>query len=299
MSSSSNKPFALLSAVSLSVALFGCEDPKPPVADDGRVLKLVSDGCNGAALGAPKGYFPQVEVEVRNAARTYDWFVPEGHNGQSPIPLVFVFGGDGSNGADVRGRYPLEAAAGGKAVFVYPDPDTSKMWDIERGSENNADIQLFDAILTSIGKSHCIDVNRVFVTGHSRGAYFANHLGCFRGGSLRALAAHAGGGPSSEDSLNFSDTGQLNCPERPIAALITHGNDDDVVKLTEGQASRDHWARVNACRTGGLEIFDPAPCINLLNCASGRPVVYCEVGGIKHDLWSEAPRATWKFFDAL
>jgi len=283
----------------LTLATSGCDDPKPVVVDDSKVVRLVSDGCNGVALNAPKGFFSQSMVEVRNSPRTYDWLVPESHNGQSPIPLIFVFGGDDAKGVNARASYPLEAAASGKAAFVYMDPDTSGKWDIERGPENNEDIQAYNAILDSIGKSHCIDINRVFVTGHSRGAYFANYLACFRGGSIRAVAAHGGGGPSSEDALNFSANGQLNCPEKPVAALITHGADDTEVPLKEGQASRDHWTRVNSCRSGGLEVFDPAPCIKQLNCASDRPVVYCEVGGVGHNLWPEAPRATWSFFDSL
>ncbi|MBX3227494.1 MAG: hypothetical protein KIT84_14155 [Labilithrix sp.] len=296
MSSSSSK---LLFLILPGVLFAGCDDPKPPPVDDSKVVRLVSEGCNTTALGAPKGFFAQTQVEIGSSTRTYDWMIPEAHNGQAPIPLVFVFGGDLQKGADARAKYPLEAATAGAAAFVWPDPDTSGRWDIERGGEGNGDVALYDAIRTSLGKSHCIDINRVFVTGHSRGAYFANHLGCFRGGSIRALAAHGGGGPTSEDALDFSERGQLNCPEKPVAAIITHGADDTEVELKEGQATRDHWGRVNSCRTGGLEGFDPAPCIQLLNCASDRPVVYCEVPGIGHDLWSLAPRATWSFFDSL
>lgn len=298
MSSSSSKALLLLSVTPLAL-LAGCDDPKPVVVDDPKVLRLVSEGCNSSALGAPKGAFSQVQVELGSSTRTYDWLVPDAHNGQAPLPVVFVYGGDGQKGADTRAKYALEGPAGGRAIFVWPDPDASGRWDIERGGEGNADVQLYDSIRATIGKSHCIDLNRVFVTGHSRGAYFANHLGCFRGGSIRALAAHAGGGPSSDDALDFNDRGQLNCPEKPVAALVSHGADDAEVPLSEGQGSRDHWSRVNSCRAGGLEVFEPAPCIKLLNCATDRPVVYCEVPSIGHGLWSEAPRATWSFFDSL
>lgn len=298
MLSSSSKSLAL--GAVLTLAATGCDDPKPPPLQDTKVLRQVSDGCNGVALNAPKGFFPQAKIEVRNAERTYDWLIPDSHNGQAPIPLIFVFGGDGAKGANTRSSYPLEGAVGGRAAFVYMDPDTSGKWDIERGPENNDDIELYNQILASIGKSHCIDTNRVFVTGHSRGAYFANYLGCFRGGTIRAVASHGGGGPSSEDTINYSPTGQLSCPEKPVAAIITHGADDAEVPLKEGQATRDHWSRVNSCRAGGLEVFEEfSQCIKLLNCASDRPVVYCEVPSIGHNLWSEAPRATWKFFDSL
>jgi polyhydroxybutyrate depolymerase len=210
---------------------------------------------------------------------------------------VFVYHDKGGRGADVRASFKLEDAIGGKAIVVYPDAlEPDKAWDLERGPETNADVLFFEQLLDTIADNYCIDTKRVFVAGVSNGAYFANQLGCFRGGRIAAIAAHGGGGPASVD---FSATGQLECPQKPVAAIIVHGAADTVVPLTEGQSSRDHWTRVNGCRSGGLEVFDPAPCKSQLNCARLRPVVYCEIPGLAHTIWPDAARATWNFFSSL
>lgn len=289
--------FAL--ALTLGVA---CDDPAKPPEESTKVPQVLSAGCRATTDGMLlKGFQSQTKLIVRGQDRTYDWLIPDAHDGRHPIPVIFVFHGDGGTGAQIRQSYKLEDQVGGKAIFVWMDAEpTKKSWDLERGVETNADMQMFDTIVKSIQDNYCVDTNRVFVTGVSSGAYFTNQLACFRGGSIRAIASHGGGGPSSSDALNVNpQTGELLCPEKPVAALITHGSDDTEVKPSEGKFSLDYWSHVNSCRPGGLEVFDPAPCINQLSCAVDRPVVYCDVPGIGHTLWSEAPRATWKFFDQL
>lgn len=300
MSSSSNSrlpSLLLLSAFAVLASAVACDDPVKPPEDDGKVKAVLSPGCRASAAPTLKGFQSQTPAVVKGVDRTYDWFVPDAHDGRHPIPVVFVYHGGGGTGASIRASFKLEEATGGKALMVYPDAvGTAKEWDLERGGESNADMIFFDTILSTISDSYCVDSNRVFVAGVSNGAFFANQLGCIRGGSIRAIASHGGGGPASAE---YSETGQLQCPQKPVAALIVHGAADTVVKLSDGQASRDHWTQVNGCRSGGLEIFDPAPCRRQLNCAQDRPVVYCEIPDLAHTIWSEGPRATWNFFSEL
>lgn len=297
MSSSSSKALAGLFALTGVLALASaCDDQTttPPV--DNKVKKVVSEGCF-ATQNAPKGLQSQTQMTVHNEQRTFDWFVPDSHDGVHPIPMVFVFDGVTGKGANARATYPVEAAANGAAVFVYPDTDTTGTWDLTHGPENNPDVDFYDQMLAQLGKNLCIDTNRVFVTGFGAGASFSNQLGCFRGTDLRALASHAGEGPISPE---FSQTGTLVCPEKPIAALITHGSADQVIVESDATNTRDFWGGVNGCRTGGLQTFETfAPCINLLGCSSDRPVTFCEIDGLDHTLWSEAAPATWAFFSQL
>lgn len=289
---------ATLAVIVVALSGPGCEgEPTGPAPETNKVRSESSQGC--IKTNAPKGVLAKQTLSVRGEQRTYDLVVPDGYDPASrkSYPLVFVFHGAGGDGGGVRGRYGLEGAAQGRAIFVYPDGFLGK-WDLERPSESNSDIEYFDALLESLFASHCIDVNRVFAAGYSMGGYFANHLACRRGGKLRAIASAAGGGPSG-DAADYDDQGNLRCTEKPVAALITHGVDDAEVKLEEGQKSRDHWRRVNGCRTGAGVPYDPPPCVSFAGCASDRPVVYCEVPSIGHGLWSEAARATWRFFEAF
>lgn len=280
------------------IAPAGCDDPVTPPADDGKVKAVRSTACGAdKTASAPKGFQSQTKLVVKGIDRTYDWLVPDAHDGRHPVPVVFVFHGDGGSGVTIRDEFKIEPITEGKAIMVYPDgTPPARTWDLDRGPENNVDIFFFDQILANLADNYCIDTARVFVAGVSRGAYFANQLGCYRGGSIRAIASHSGGGPSGQD---YDGNGQLECPEKPVAALIVHGTADTEVPLSEGQASLAHWDQVNGCRNGGLETFDPAPCKKQLNCAQDRPVIYCEIPDLKHAVWSEGPRASWNLFTSL
>jgi polyhydroxybutyrate depolymerase len=286
----------LVVSTALFVSVLGCEDDTTPAPEEPKRTES-SQGC--IKTNAAKGVQPKQTLSVRGDQRTYDLYVPDAYDAASKkaYPLVFVFHGAGGDGSGVRGQYGLEAAAGGKALIVYPDGFLGK-WDIEKASDSNSDVEYFDALIESIFASHCVDTSRVFATGYSLGGYFANYLACRRGGKLKAIASVAGGGPSG-DASDYDDRGNLRCTEKPVGALIVHGTDDAEVKLEEGQKSRDHWRRVNGCSTGAGVPSDPNPCVKLASCASDRPVVYCEVPGIGHALWNESAKATWQFFDTF
>jgi polyhydroxybutyrate depolymerase len=85
---------------------------------------------------------------------------------------------------------------------------------------------LFDVILERVTSVYCVDLDAVYVIGHSLGASFANSLGCARAHRIRGVASVAGGITPSECS------GQ-------VAALLLHNPRDRAVPLSEGQRARD------------------------------------------------------------
>jgi len=40
----------------------------------------------------------------------------------------------------------------------------------------------------------------------------------------------------------------------------------------------------------------PSPCVEHNGCAAGKPVVWCAVPGLGHDVWDHAAEAIWAFF---
>ena len=257
-----------------------------------------SSACGKA--GAPTGAITGQKISVKGAGRSYDLFVGSAYNGKTPLPLVFVFSGAGGTGAQIRASYPIEGQAGGKAIFVYPNarigsgaPPNS--WDLDSVAAQNQDILLFDALRAQLAATYCVDTTRVFAAGMSAGAYFANQLGCRRGAELRATAAHSGGGPFGSDS-EYDGNGNLVCPEKPAGgALVIHGLADGTVAPSEGAASLAYWRAADKCAAGNGASYAPSPCL-ALSCATGHPVVHCEIPGLGHDVWKSAAQATWKFF---
>jgi polyhydroxybutyrate depolymerase len=136
--------------------------------------------------------------------------------------------------------------------------------------------------------SYCIDMKRIFATGHSSGGYFTNVVGCARGDVIRAIAPQSGGGPMGGNTC-----------KGPLAAVILHGDSDPSVKPEEGAKSRDYWAKASGCdtTTGTPSTLNPV-CFDYSGCQSGTPVVYCPYQG-DHNLWTEAPQVIFDFFKGL
>ncbi|AKV01049.1 hypothetical protein AKJ09_07712 [Labilithrix luteola] len=246
--------------------------------------------------GVSPGYSSQSLV-LGSETRTYGVVVPSTYDRKTAFPIVLSFHGDGGNGQSMRGA-GLEEQANGKAIFVYPD-GPNQTWDLETPPADNKDYQFFDALLSELSKKYCVDTKKVFLFGFSRGGFFVNQLGCFRASSVRALVAHSGGGPYSNDGNDFDARGWFKaCNAPPPAAMIIHGQSDTVVKAQAGQTSADHWRIANECQTS-TNPCAPSPCASYAGCPSDKPVVYCSIGGLDHALWDSAAKAAWGFFDSL
>lgn len=255
------------------------QNPPEPTAD-----------CGTANVA--KGLQSKQTIAVGAEKRTYELFVPDGYDGKKTFPLVFVFHGDGGTGASIRGSFKLEAASGQGAIFVYPD-GLGRTWRFDDAAGLAKDVAFVDQVAAELGTSHCTDKKRVFAVGFSRGAYFANMLGCHSKSGLGAVVAHGGGGPFGVDGSGTTyPDGKLKCPQPPLAAMQVIGQADGL--LNEAKKARDHWQRVNACKATTAP-YDPSPCVAYDGCAAGRPEIYCEVPSLGHAIWDKGAQVTWDF----
>lgn len=254
-----------------------------------------SAGCAGPAPAAPPA-----SLQVDGRARDLLTVVPEGYTHGVPHALVLAFHGRTTSNVKVRAYLGLEVHAKRPTVFVYPAAlvaaDGKYSW-YEPGDKRDRlrDFALFDAVVEAIGAAYCIDLDRVFVVGHSLGGSFANSLGCARGSVIRGVGTVAGrvwDAPCSG----------------PAAAMILHNPKDDLVAFELGREARDH-----ALRQNGLGP-EARPCEPLaLRCErygppdAPDPVVFCPHGEDRNGrgdlyphLWPrDAGRAIMEFFEAL
>jgi polyhydroxybutyrate depolymerase len=197
-----------------------------------------SPGCSGGSAITAGAAARTLVVEGAN--RTYTLVVPAGARAGVPLPLVFAWHGLGGSGRQARMYFGLEAAAGSAALLVYPDalplPSFGNRagWDLR---PEGPDLRFFDAMLDEVSRGSCVDLARVFSTGHSFGGYMTNTLGCQRGKVLRAIAPVAGG------------LGGGGCMATPLPAWIAHASNDGVVPFAQGEAARAQWARASGCAT--------------------------------------------------
>jgi polyhydroxybutyrate depolymerase len=240
-----------------------------------------SAGCGQAAALESGAQVLAVDGEMR----TFLLDLPAAYDGTTPLPLVFAFHGATTSGELFRSRFygDLPSAMGAAAILVHPDAlGDPTAWN------NAADLPFFDAMLSELGASLCVDTERVFATGHSSGGFFTNTLGCERGDVLRAIAPVSAGGP-------FVFGGGACTGE--VAVWLAHAENDEVVAFDNGVTSRDRWLEANGC-SGESQAVEPEPCLEYAGCGDGLPVRWC-VYQDGHD-WPEfGPDGIWAFFQGL
>ncbi len=254
---------------------------------DGGSDAAIGSPCSGSAAAA--GVFDRT-IDVRGTQRSYILAVPSGYDGSRPLALIFAWHGRGSNSAQARAYFGVEAAAGDEAILVYPQGleitatpgDTG--WDL---GADSVDTALFDAVLDTVAADYCIDRDRVFSTGHSYGGFMTNTLGCQRSSVLRGIAPVAGGGPYGS------------CEGGAMASMVVHGSMDMIVPVAMGEGSRDHWLSAAGC-AATTTATDPSPCVAYDGCA--EPVWWCEHDetALSGHTWPTfAGAGIWSFFVAL
>lgn len=257
---------AVALAVGCAILLAACAPwVHPRIASDERPNARPSPACS--ATGAEP--LPE-RWTVDGQTRSMLVRMPESAS-SIPRDLVIVFHGRTNDAARVRGYVGLDQALP-EAVVVYPRalparPGTFAWSDPGDPPDRLRDFAFVDAILDAVGRAHCIDLERVFVVGHSLGASFANAVACRLGDRIRAVASVAGGlqgGP---------------CVGRS-AALILHHPDDRLVPVRSGEHVRDMFLAAN-----GLAAEPAAPtarpalvrlrCVRHGDADAVHPVVWC------------------------
>jgi polyhydroxybutyrate depolymerase len=258
--------------VTVSTALVGCIlllvacAPRfANAADVDRLASRPSPACSAPTAPPTSELLLVGEQERSLLAR-----VPQGASA-APRDLVIAFHGRTNDAGQARRYFDLDTALP-EAIIVYPralpaGPGAFGWSAPGDPPEGLRDFALVRAIIDAFGGAHCIDLERVFVVGHSLGASFANDVACHLGDRIRAVASVAGGlqgGP---------------CVGR-TAAMILHHPDDRLVPLTAGELARDAFRATN-----GLADIPADPtehgALALLRCHRyggadvAHPVVWC------------------------
>ncbi|MBT6273011.1 MAG: hypothetical protein HOI95_02625 [Chromatiales bacterium] len=233
--------------------------PQAPKLDEHPSL---SAGCGQAAPSE----LPST-IAVNGRKRRFLLALPTTYLSTQPHPLVFAFHGRTNSNAKARGYFRLERNATVPTLFVYPSGlkrGKSYSWSNPRDSLKTVrDLTLFDQLLRLIGDKYCVNRDRVYVVGHSLGAWFANTLGCIRGSTVRAVASLGGGmarGP---------------CTGR-VAALLMHNPKDRLAAFSSGVRVRDHFlGHAGLTMVAPSAAHGPLACRKYVGTDVRNPVVWC------------------------
>lgn len=183
-----------------------------------------------------------------------------------PRPILFAFHGTTETGTKFITRAKLADFVARGFVVVAPDAAGNgfvwPVWDAMRpnGTEAapNADLALFDRLLSCTSAHYAIDKNRVFATGHSAGGIFTNRL-------LRSRSSVLAGGIVASGLLDF--TGPI--PRAPLdstLAIVTWGGENDTYSgTTPGGVSVPAISFVEQASLAS-RFYDAEPAVQHVRC---------------------------------
>ncbi len=190
------------------------------------------------ALGVPSS-LPALGEAGSTADRPYGLKVPSGYDGQHPVPLVVLLHGYGSNGSAQNTYFRLGDEAD-RSGFLLASPDGTRdylgnrFWNATdaccdfylRGVD---DVAYLDAVLDDVGARYRVDPARVFLVGHSNGAFMAHRYACDRPGRVAAIVTLAG--------MQWKDARHCGASS-PVSVLHVHGRRDGTIDYEGGSTPK-------------------------------------------------------------
>lgn len=208
-------------------------------------------------------------IFVEHQQRSFVLYQPQGVIPTRGYPLVLAFHGGGMNGQGMEKISLLDQQADQhKFMVIYPD-GIDHHWNDGRSTIWNPqdDVAFILALLAHVEQHHHIDISRVFATGISNGALFAERLGCELSDKIAGIAPVAGTLP--RDLIDQCH------PTQKLAVLQINGNMDPIMPYEGGSVKDFHgrgeggsvtsvaetaafWARHNTCKNQGRSEILPA-----------------------------------------
>jgi len=238
-------------------------------------------------------------MQVGDVYRSIQLHIPAGHDGDTPLPLVFNLHGSTSTAERqelMSGMFTVAdqhqfLVAGGMAVYEYPQG--RRTWNADLDPDGVNDVAYISAAIDAIDNKIAVDRKRVFATGMSGGGRMSSRIGCELAAQIAAIAPVAG--------VQFGDGCK---PARPLPLLTFHGLDDPLNTYSGGNPERNpnwvasveaavsRWADANGCSEdpAAFAVTSEVTRLSYQNCADGADVVLYQVAGGGHT-WPGSPLA--------
>jgi polyhydroxybutyrate depolymerase len=184
--------------------------------------------------------------------------IPAGLDPETPTPLLVLLHGYGSTAEDLERAFSLESAAVDRGwLAVSPegttDRDGRQFWNAgtigccNLYASDVDDSAYLSGLIAEIGERVSVDPKRVFIFGHSNGAFMAYRMACDHADQVAAIVSLAGVIVPEE----------ICHPTEPVNVLQVHGTADTAVPFdgSGGAPSAmddvETWAAHDGC--------DPVP----------------------------------------
>jgi polyhydroxybutyrate depolymerase len=242
------------------------------------------DGCPADAL--IPGQYNGIDLEHDGVMRTYNLYVPVGHDPTVPAPLLLNFHGYTSNAAQQQFFSSMDPTADAYGLVVAYPQGLDQSWNAGTCCGTSAatgvdDVGFALAVIADAKTRACLDPKRVYATGMSNGGFLSHRLACEQADSIAAIAPVAG-----VIGIPLADCN----PTRPVPVLHFHGTEDALVPYEGGTAGPGAvdtvaaWSERDGCAGTPTESFnqDDVHCEVTDDCEAGVRNELCTVEGGGH-----------------
>ena len=197
---------------------------------------LASCTSTGAPDGTPS--LGRGTVSVTVDGRPFPLHVPASYHAGSPVPLVVALHGYTSDAAGIESYFKLTAQSDARG-FLYATPEgvrdrhgerywdaTDACCDFDRSGVD--DSAYLSHLIDAVRRSYSVD--RVFLVGHSNGAFMAMRMACDHADQLTAIVGLNG--------ATWADKSRCR-PSRPVSVLDIRSNADGTISYEGGVQGAD------------------------------------------------------------
>lgn len=166
------------------------------------------------------GLLASCSPDDSGSGHIYSLRVPDSYDGETPCPLIVAMHGYGDTNANFESASRLTPEAEDAGFLVAYPQSLGKGWN-SGGSyfaaltDGADDIAYITGIVDEISANYRVDGSRIYLTGHSNGAFMAYHLAASVPSRFAAIAPVAG-------TMMVGDISGAT----PVAILHIHGLSD-------------------------------------------------------------------------
>jgi len=226
-------PRLLLAALPAAFALVACSSGLS-VTGVGGAAETGSTAASGSTSSSGAGG-SDVDAGPIGGDRPVGIHVPPSYKAGTAVPLVMMLHGYGFSATEEE-IYLGITAQSDKQGFIYAMPngtlDTAgnPFWNADDACCNFYGSTVDDStylsnVITEIEKSYTIDPKRVFLMGHSNGAFMSYRMACDHADQIAAIVSLAGAMPTDATKCK---------PSAPVATLEIHGSADPTILFAGG-----------------------------------------------------------------
>ncbi len=225
-----NDPRLLLPALPAVFALLACSSGIGVSGVGGAAATTAAATTTTSGAGGS-----DVDAGPIGGDRPVGIHVPPTYKPGTAVPLVMMLHGYGSTAMEEEFYLGITAQAD-KLGFLYAmpngttDPTGSQFWNADDACCNIYGSTVDDStylsnVITEIEARYTVDTKRVFLMGHSNGAFMSYRMACDHADQIAAIVSLAGAMPTDATKCQ---------PSAPVATLEIHGTADTVIVFTGG-----------------------------------------------------------------